>query len=233
MNNKIELKPLLIVSATQKDNAKDTRLHASSGSYKDQAKFEFITRNTQGLPKLYNKYLTKKVEEKHDIVVFCHDDLYIDDVKLRGKLYKSIFADGYDIVGLAGASTCRIDIDTPSLWHLMSERGTHSGTIYHPVAENTQQVMSSTFGPIPQRCLILDGVFLAVNIQKARSVKWKFDTNFDFHHYDLAACMSANEKKLKMGTALIHTVHDSPGLPTFSDPVWHASHKRFVELYNS
>ena len=117
----IKLKPLLIVSATQEETAKTTRLHASSASFKDQAEFKFITKNTQGLPKVYNKFLTKKVEEKHDIVVFCHDDLYIDDVKLRGKLYKSIFADGYDIVGLAGASTCQIDMDTPSLWHLMSQ----------------------------------------------------------------------------------------------------------------
>lgn len=232
-NKKIELKPLLIVSCTQSETWKDTRLGSCKPSLESQAKFKFVTSNKTGLPKIYNKFLTKKIAEKHDIVVFCHDDLYIDDLKLRGKLYKLIYADKYDIVGLAGASTCKIEHDKPTLWHLMSDRDSWSGTVHHPRGTDTNQVMSTTFGPVPARCLVLDGVFLAVNVHRAREVKWKFNTAFDFHHYDIASCLDANEKKLKLGTGMIHTVHDSPGLVSMDNTAWKASQTKFLELYNS
>lgn len=230
--NTIKLKPILVVSATQKSTRQETRLHSCVQSLNAQCKFEFITDNTSGLPKVYNKFLTKKNESKHDIALFCHDDLYIDDVKLRGKLYKSIFADGYDIVGLAGASTCTVDVNKPALWHLMSERTSWSGTVFHPHGSSeTTKIMSTTYGPTPNRCLLLDGLFLAVNIKSARQAKWKFNENFDFHHYDISSCIDANEKKLKLGTCMVHAVHDSPGLKSIEDPEFQKSNKKFLELY--
>lgn len=230
-NTKIELKPLLIVSATKQKEEKETRLGACKNALNNQANFRFIKENEKGLPKVYNDFFTKKIEKKHDIVIFCHDDLYIDDPKIRGKLYKSMFVDGYDIVGLAGASTCNISGDKPTLWHLMSDRQTWSGTVFHPYGNNTNQVMSTTYGPTPQRCLVLDGLFLAVNIKRARATGWRFNEAFDFHHYDIAACLDANQKQMKMGTCMIHTVHDSPGLASLEDPVWKASSDKFLELY--
>lgn len=232
-NKKIELKPLLIVSATRSENSKDTRLGSCTNALSSQASFKFVTKNTRGLPAVYNDYFTKKIADKHDIVVFCHDDLYIDDNKLRGKLYKSMFVDKYDIVGLAGASTCTIDKATPTLWHLMSDRNTWSGTVFHPAGKDTNQVMSTTYGPTPSRCLTLDGLFLAVNIKRAREAKWKFNTEFDFHHYDIASCLDANEKQLKLGTCMIHAVHDSPGLMSIEDENWKKSSEKFLKLYNS
>lgn len=230
-NKKIELKPILIVSCTQNETWKDTRLGSCKASLENQAKFKFVTNNKQGLPKCYNKFLTKKIAEKHDIIVFCHDDLYIDDLKLRGKLYKSLYADKYDIVGLAGASTCKIEHGKPTLWHLMSERETWSGTVFHPRGVDTNQVMSTTFGPTPSRCLVLDGVFLAVNIHRVREKKWKFNDTFDFHHYDIASCIDANTKQLKLGTCMIHAIHDSPGLHSIEDPDWLSSQDKFLKLY--
>tara|TARA_B110000495_G_scaffold73649_1_gene63024 strand:+ start:2161 stop:2862 length:702 start_codon:yes stop_codon:yes gene_type:complete len=230
-NKKIELKPLLIVSATQQDSSKDTRIFSCQSALSSQAKFKVVTKNKKGLSQVYNECITKKNEDKHDIVVFCHDDLYIDDSKIRGKLYKSMFVDGYDIVGLAGASTCKIDHDEASLWHHMSDRSSWTGTVFHPYGKDTTQIMSTTYGPTPQRCLLLDGVFLAINIKKIRLAKWKFNTDFMFHHYDLAGCIDANSKKLKLGTCMIHAVHDSPGLTSTDDPEWQISHKKFLAQY--
>ena len=237
--NKIELKPILIVSATKAKTAKGTRLVNSLNAITDQIKLKILTNNDIGLPKVYNKFFTKKIADKHDIVLFCHDDLYIDDLKLRGKLYKSMFVDKYDIVGLAGASTCTITRDKPTLWHLMSDRKSWSGTVFHPAApegtlvgDELKTVMSTTYGPTPQRCLVLDGVFMAVNIHKARKAKWQFNENFDFHHYDIASSLDANEKQLKLGTCMIHAIHDSPGLSSLQDPEWQASQSKFLELYN-
>lgn len=228
---KIELKPILIVSATREKNFKDTRLGSCMKSLDGQAEFKFKTENSKSLPQVYNNYFTKKVEAKHDIVIFCHDDLYIDDPKLRGKLYKSIYVDKYDIVGLAGAGTCKIDKNIPTLWHLMSERESWSGTVFHPYGKDTNQVMSTTYGPTPKRCLVMDGLFLAVNIKRARQVKWRFNENFNFHHYDIASCLDANEKELKLGTCMVHAIHDSPGLHSTSDEDWQTSQNKFLELY--
>ena len=230
--NKIELKPLLIVSATAEESAKTTRLSGCEASLSNQATFKYVTKNKKGLPYIYNQYITRKVAKKHDIVVFCHDDLYIDDMKLRGKLYKSMFVDKYDIVGLAGATTCTINEQTPTLWHLMSDRKTWSGTVFHPAGKDTNLVMSSTYGPTPQRCLVLDGVFLAINVKRARETGWKFNENFEFHHYDIASCLDANEKQMKMGTCMIHAIHDSPGLSSVDDPEWKTSSDKFLELYH-
>lgn len=228
---KIELKPLLVVSATRAKTVKDTRLGSCIPSLENQATFKIATNNSQGLPKVYNKFFTKKVAKKHDIVVFCHDDLYIDDLKLRGKLYKSMFVDKYDIVGLAGTSVCKIESNKPTLWHLMCDRNDWSGTVYHPAGKDTTQVMSTTYGPTPKRCLVLDGLFLAVNINRAREVGWRFNNEFNFHHYDIASCLDANEKKLKLGTTMIHAVHDSPGLLSTADQDWSSSQDKFRELY--
>lgn len=233
MKDSIELKPILIVSATREKNFNDTRLGSCKSSLKTQAKFECIVNNTEGLPKLYNKYFTKKVQDKHDIVVFVHDDVYIDDLKLRGKLYKSMFVDKYDVVGVAGASEC--NIKEPALWHLMSSRESYSGSVYHPALtssrEPTNQVIPTVFGPTPKRCLVLDGLFMAFNIRRARECKFKFNTNYSFHHYDIAACLDANEKKMKLGTSLIHVVHDSPGLASLEDPTFTESQEKFLEQY--
>lgn len=231
-DTKIELKPLLIVSASQKETSKETRLGGCAAALQSQAKFKFITKNERGLPDIYNDHFTKKIADKHDIVVFCHDDLYIDDNKLRGKLYKSMFVDNYDVVGLAGASTCTINEDKPTLWHLMSERDSWSGTVFHPVGQDTNQIMSTTYGPTPRRCLVLDGLFLAVNIKRARETGWRFNENFKFHHYDIAASLDANEKQMKLGTCMIHAIHDSPGLASLEDESWQSSSKKFLELYN-
>ena len=56
--------------------------------------------NNKGLPEVYNQYINSKTAKKYDIVIFLHDDVYVDDLKVRGKLYQAI--QQYDIVGLAG-----------------------------------------------------------------------------------------------------------------------------------
>jgi len=225
-----KFKPLLVVSATAGDGKK-TRLESCKQSLKDQANFKIVTNNTNGLPKVYNTALTKKNEQKHDIAVFVHDDVYIDDLKLRGKLYKSMFVDDYDIVGIAGASTCKIQ--HPALWHLMSDRESWSGCVYHPSGgTESMQIIATNFGPVPKRCVLLDGVFLAVNIAKVRKAKWRFNDNYKFHHYDIASCIDANNKQLKLGTAPIHIIHDSPGLRSIEDEEWSNSEQQFLKEYS-
>jgi len=222
----MKMKKILVVTCSKGDGKKSTLLQ-SLKLLEDDISVVINANNKTGLSKCYNRQLVPENLIKHDIVLFVHDDVYIDDLKLKGKLYTAIENVGYDIVGLAGAS--KIEIKKPCLWHLMSNREDWSGTVSHPVGGD--KLMPTTFGPWPRRCLMLDGLFLAVDLKRALEVGWKFNENFTFHHYDVASCLDANKKKLKMGTYPIHVTHNSPGLGDVNDKVFTDSQETFIKLY--
>ena len=60
----------------------------------------------------------------------------------------------------------------------------------------------------------------------------KWDENVMFHHYDLIFCLDANKKSLRMGTAPIYVVHESPGLKNFSKE-YLQSEKYFIDYFNN
>ena len=88
------MKPILIVSATQQStkNINDLQVSKSicfitQSDYKNNSpikyKAETVTENTDGLSKVYNRYITPEYAEKFDFIVFCHDDVFIDDGMLH------------------------------------------------------------------------------------------------------------------------------------------------------
>jgi hypothetical protein len=194
--------------------------------------FEIVKDNSAGLPEVYNRYIDEKYKDK--IVLFVHDDLEIHDLNLVEKLNES----PWDITGLAGGGT--FEFKDKNLWHICSKRESQSGSVSHPLCwqENNQlkvdqsRQVTTTFGPRPQRCLVLDGLFLAVNIENALKLDWKFDTDFNFHHYDISSCLLANEKKLKMGTYPIFVLHHGLG-NSFMTPEWEESNKKFKEKWQN
>ena len=230
-------KPILVVSATRSDKTINTMISKSlltisqNNSVVDkQYKLKIHTKNKRGLPDVYNQYINKKTLKQHDIVLFVHDDVYIDDLGCFDKLYNSVFTYGNDVVGLAGATQAKIQ--KPALWHKMSNPQHHSGSVAH-LDPQTELMYTTSFGPYPKRCLIMDGLFLAVNIKSAVESDWMFNTNFKFHHYDIASCLDANKKKLKLSTCNIHVVHQSPGLSYYHDKSFQESQDKFLQMYSS
>jgi hypothetical protein len=200
----------------------------------DRQEFDFIVikDNRAGLPNVYNRFLVDKY--KDNILLFVHDDLEIHDLNLVQKLNDS----SWDITGLAGGG--KYEFKDKNLWHICSDRKTQSGSVSHPLCwqegnqlkvDNSRQV-TTTFGPWPQRCLVLDGLFMAVDVEKALEKEWKFDEDFNFHHYDISSCLLANEKKLTMGTYPIFTLHHGLG-NSFMTPEWEASNKKFKEKWQN
>tara|TARA_R110002110_G_C13275758_1_gene702077 strand:+ start:251 stop:958 length:708 start_codon:yes stop_codon:yes gene_type:complete len=231
------MKSILIVSAT-KGKAEDTHLYKSlhrgvggtrfgNGETWDLKMYED---NITGLPELYNNHINRKTVKKYDIVLFVHDDVYIDDLDCFAKIRTAISAHQYDIIGLAGGQ--EVTIKKPALWHLMSKK--HFGAVVHPISDQVEDsgcVSVTSFGPTPMRCAVLDGLFLAVNLKPVLDSKWKFNENFKFHHYDISSCLDANKKKLKLGTYPIWVVHSSPGLKDYWNTEYQKSEKKFLELY--
>lgn len=222
----MKMKKILVVTCTKGDG-KDTPLTKSLAMLSDDVKLVINANNKLGLSEAYNRQLTSENLVKHDIVLFVHDDVFIDDLKLKGKLYTAVENLEYDIIGLAGAK--QINIKPPYLWHLMSQRGDHSGAVSHPTKNG--QLAVTSFGPWPQRCLVLDGLFLAVNLRAALEKEWRFNEKFTFHHYDIASCLDANKCKMKMGTYPINVTHNSPGLSDINDEMFVNSSNKFAELY--
>jgi len=109
----------LFVKGTQHDRGKEHDFFTNP-------EFDAIVRvkNKENIGKFYNKAIEflKDNPEEHDCVIFCHDDLSIEDRFLHEKLQDG-FKD-FDILGLAGGKN--IKIDHPALWHLMCEQGTWS-----------------------------------------------------------------------------------------------------------
>ena len=221
------MKKILVVTCSKTDG-KQSQLVQSLSEMKDDVTLVINANNTSGLSKAYNKQLTPDNLIKHDIVLFIHDDVYIDDLKLKGKLYTAINQLKYDIIGLAGASKKKTR--KPCLWHRMSEPKDWSGAVSHPL-DNHSRLAVTTFGPWPSRCLVLDGLFLAVNLRRVLEAGWKFNEAFKYHHYDIAACLDANKLKLTLGTYPIWVTHNSPGLRDINDKSFQQSQDIFYNSY--
>ena len=184
--------------------------------------FHIVKNNKRGLPELYNEFLYDP-KYKDDILLFVHDDVELEDVFLVEKLLNSPYA----VTGLAGATTA--DMSKPPAWHLMSDRSTHVGEVAH-ASEN--RVWTTCFGPTNSRALILDGLFLAVDVEAVTSKGAKFDEDFTFHHYDITFCLDCNSKKVKCGVLPIRVVHHGLG-DSMNTPEWRDSAQKFYQKYGT
>lgn len=185
-------------------------------------KLEIIFENKEGLPKVYNQFLTE--EYRGYKIIFVHDDVLIDDLFLEEKL--DIAFQKYDIVGLAGCKKCKLSSEMVA-WHLMCERDDMVGEVCH---SKDKKYWTTVFGPTDSRALILDGLFLAVDVSRLLDTNTKFDENFDFHHYDITFCLRANQNRLKMGVYPIKVTHFGLGDSMMSE-AWQKSSLKFKELY--
>lgn len=199
------------------------------GRFHAFAKLDVLWSNRLGLSAAYNRKLDEYLPTDVEFLVFVHDDVYIDDLKLFDKLRIAHGNLGYQIIGAAGALSLRIS--DPCLWHLMSDRVHHRGFVQHFTGEG--QIYGSSFGPTPSEVTVVDGLFMAVHLPSVREKGWRFNENYEFHHYDLASCLDAGRLGLKIGVYPIHMIHESPGLDSCENPVWSASNRRFLQEYGT
>ncbi len=162
--------------------------------------------NRDSLQKCYNEFLDDANNNGVDIACFVHDDVYINCNDFKERIINSAYK--YQVFGLAGATNCKIK--EPALWHLMSERKDQRGCVAHG---NEKEYMYTSFGPIPSRALLIDGVFIGINVKEIPNML-KFDESYPskFHYYDLDFSLECNRNKIKIGVVDIPIIHQSPGL---------------------
>jgi GT2 family glycosyltransferase len=221
-------KSLLFVVCTEYSKAdfklkSETYKFFSDNNLEHNTDYVVFYENKVGLSAIYNKFLTSKYADR--IVVFLHDDIIIGYhvTTLKRELNKA--HQQFDVVGLAGAT--KIGLTFPTLWHLM-KTGPMSGSVGHG---NSGWSQMSNYGPSPARCIVVDGLFISVNVERLLAVGHKFDERFKFHHYDLDFCIQANSCGLKIGTWPIWVTHLSPGLLSLENESWKMSNEMFCQKY--
>lgn len=200
----------LVVVATQcdRDSFIETPLHKSLIDQDYQGDLAVYLENKQGLCEIYNKALRAAYKRDYKTIVFVHDDVYIDSCNFTHKVREGLQSN--DVIGLAGGS--RIKVEKPLLWHLMTDKRTHSGTVSHRGQYGIAPTFFGPHGPVQ----LLDGLFLAMKPEIVNTVS--FDENITgFHHYDLKFSVDCVQASLKLSTVPIHVIHESPGLTKFTD----------------
>lgn len=162
--------------------------------------------NRRGLPDVYNEQLRSAQSE--DILVFMHDDVWIDDYYLADRVLEGLRT--FDVLGVAGN---RRRAENQAGWAFINtttwdDLANLSGAVAHGEAPFGPVTY---FGPAPAACELLDGVFLAVNKARLAAAGVYFDPSFDFHYYDLDLCRSARQRGLRLGTWPICLTHKSKG----------------------
>jgi len=194
-------------------------LHLEIGNVDD---YRIISNNSEGLCKVYNKFFDEKWKDW--IVVFAHDDIEINSMNLKDRLNAALTR--FDIVGVAGSATH--SLKTPVLWH-NSPRDDWSGAVEHPISKDSKSYHTNHFGDYPKPVMTLDGLFLAVNMEKALAADLKFDEQFDFHFYDLDFSVTAHTKGLNCGTWNIPITHYSHG--DYRNPGWEANEEKYIKKW--
>jgi len=204
----------LIAVATKHSNSGFTRTKLSQSlTYHENNTIttfdlEPTYKNTDGLCSVYNDYLSSNNLKKYDCILFVHDDVFIDSINFL-KQIRTQFQQGFDVVGLAGGSKLRVR--KPCLWHLMCNPTSLSGIVSHYT--KATEYAPTIFGPTPREVILLDGLFFAVRTKSIVQQKIRFDNNLKgFHHYDLKFCLDCHLAGLRLTTAPIHVIHESPGL---------------------
>lgn len=213
---------LFFVSCTR-GAKEDTPLFASLRAL-GMGDFHFFEYNRRGLPECYNEWLDR-LAGQDVLLVLAHDDVMLGDVFLREKLRLAVAT--FNIVGVVGSSYIDLRSNAPHYaWDRMPAEHL-SGAVEHPFDQ--ERTCWFVFGPTPWRCVVLDGVFLAIDMRRIGDVR--FDPRFSFHLYDLDFCVAATMAKLVLGTASIPIRH--MGKPGFLSNAYRQALTEFRQKWSN
>ncbi|MBS0266511.1 MAG: hypothetical protein JSS02_31555 [Planctomycetes bacterium] len=183
--------------------------------------------NARGLPDVYNERI--RGTDSAEILVFVHDDVWIDDCFFADRLLEGLQA--YDVLGVAGN---RRRVPRQPAWVFVDEQFTWdqptnlSGRVSHG-ANYCGQI--AWFGNVPAECELLDGLLLASRKEVLLSRQVTFDSRFAFHFYDLDFCRLARDRQLRLGTWPIGLTHESSG--AFGSANWKLAYQLYLQKWGS
>ena len=223
------------------DTATGLSLNRLKSAFGHHARLHLFADNKEGLPKLYNHVIDQAGDD--DVVVFMHDDLWLDDHYMLLRLQEALTY--FDVVGVAGN---RNRLPHQPAWLWPSKKGTWDtpanmlGRVAHPSRQSRQiinermqgtapsnakdeEAMSlapvSAYGASMAGARLMDGVLLCAKAGVLKAANVRFDTRFGFHFYDLDFCRQCEAAGLRMGVYPLALTHLSPG--GFNSPAWYSA----------
>lgn len=167
----------------------------------------FFSQNTEGysLTYMYNT-IYDSIDKKHDIVVFMHDDIEFLRNGWGSKLIE-IFDKNkeYGIIGVAGSA----HFDENAAW--WQNKDIYGQVLHRNNGKSWLTQFSPLFNDEIKEVVVVDGLFIAVNVNR---ITKKFDSELDgFDFYDVDFCLSNYiDGKCKIGvTTDIRIAHNSIG----------------------
>ena len=224
---------ITIVSATRQaapDFAEKTPLGASLKrlAFDKRIDTRIAFQNSAGLPVVYNNALD--AADAGEILVFIHDDVWIDDYFFVDRIEGALRA--FDVMGVAGN---RRRVPRQPSWAFGSPRPggfgkdkeNHSGAVAHG---KDRFGTVHYFGPTPAECELLDGVLLAAKRDVLRGSAVRFDDRFDFHFYDMDFCRTARAAGLVLGCCGVAVTHCSIR-SALGKPDWRRNYRKYLEKW--
>jgi GT2 family glycosyltransferase len=189
-----------------------------------RVKLALAAQNRAGLPSVYNRVIQESFRDH--ILVFVHDDVWIDDVFFVNHLMAGLR--DYEVVGVAGNR--RLLPEAPA-WSFKNDqmewdKENLSGVVCHGPKPCG---VPSVYGPVPAGVELLDGVLLAAWGSTLMDAGVRFDERFDFHFYDLDFSRSAKQAGLKLGTFAAGITHVSGG--SFGSASWRAGLAKYRQKW--
>lgn len=181
--------------------------------------------NQRGLPGIFNARID--AQDSCEILIFIHDDVWIDEVAIADRVIAGLKT--FDVIGVAGN---RRRVQNQPNWAFIDDKFTWDAkpNLSGRIAHGSDPVGTvSTFGVVPARCELLDGVLLAVKKSVLRANDVRFDPRFDFHFYDMDFCRSAREHGLRLGSWPISLTHQSTG--AFGTPQWTEKYRLYLDKW--
>lgn len=177
------------------------------------------TSNKDSLAKNYNEII-RDPQTTGKILLLVHSDLIVDDLFVKEKLNARFERNkNACVVGIAGGKKIANLPRRYELWHLMTPKGSHLGEVTNNATEDILSTVGTTrFGGHGERAIIIDGCFMAIDVDRIRKFGVTFDENCPsgFHFYDLIFSLRCYWAGAEIYVDPIHVLHKSVGLVNVS-----------------
>lgn len=178
------------------------------GEYRNVS-LKLFPNNRLPLGSIYNKAI--KEASDRDVLIFIHDDVYIDDWMIVDRIDAAL--KDFDLLGVAGN---RRSQNGQITWYLnpLKDNGSKfdigwlAGAVSHG---DTDEFSVTNYGGTYQEVRLLDGVLLAGKATVFKKSRIQFDTELGFHLYDLDFCDEAINAGLRIGVFDTAISHESSG----------------------
>jgi len=212
---------LTIGFSTRVHNSEFVEYLKKSSGFKNIEVIEKVNNGEKSLSKVYNEILK---ESSNDIVVLCHDDIYFDTTSWYHKLIKHFEKSEYGILGMAGTTYM------PKSGRWWEDRKKMFGIVNHEhEGKKWESKYSSGFGNNVKECVVVDGLFIAIDKKK---IKKTFDETVDgFHFYDIEFCFQNFLEGVKIGVITnVRITHKSIGI---TNQQWEDNREIFSKKFES